>query len=92
MATETKSKAGASRKKRPRKARSKRQTRSQKPAALVKMVMENIHDKLKANELKPTVGDFIRLVQLEKELGEEQPREIKVSWVEPSEKEHASDT
>jgi hypothetical protein len=92
MATETKSKAGAGRKKRQRKSSAKGQKRGRKEATLVKMVMESIEEKLRANELKPTVGDFIRLLQLEKELGEEQPKEIKVSWIEPSEKEHASDT
>ena len=44
-----------------------------------------MEEKLASDELKPTVGDFIRLVQLDKELTEEQPREIKVSWVEPEE-------
>lgn len=61
-------------------------------AELVGSVIKNIEEKLKRNELKPTVGDFIRLVQLKKELDEEQPREIEVSWVEPaqeSEKENA---
>jgi len=34
------------------------------------------------------VGDFIRLLQLEKELAEETPREIKVTWVEPEKRMH----
>jgi hypothetical protein len=61
-------------------------------AELVGNVIKDIEGKLSRNELKPTVGDFIRLVQLKKELDEEQPREIEVSWVEPnqeSEKENA---
>jgi hypothetical protein len=63
--------------------------RAKDKAALVRKVIEAIEDKLDKNELKPTVGDFIRLLHLETELAEEQPREIKVSWVEPSEKEDA---
>lgn len=55
-------------------------------AALVEQVIRNIEKKLEADELKATVGDLIRLVQLEKELAEEQPKEIKVTWVEPTEK------
>jgi len=55
-------------------------------AELVSKVIEKIEQKLESGEMKPTVGDFIRLLQLEKELTEEQPREIKVSWVEPGEK------
>ncbi len=92
MATEKKDKAGAGRKKRPRKRSAKGKKRIGKEAALVKLVMESIEDKLRAKELNATVGDFIRLMQLEKELGGEQPKEIKVSWIEPSEKEHVSDT
>lgn len=61
-------------------------------AELVKEVILKIEQKLDRNELKPTVGDFIRLLQLEKELEEEQPKEIKISWVEPDEKEHAPGT
>lgn len=60
--------------------------RARNKAELVSNVIAAIEAKLNANELKPTVGDFIRLLQLEKELGEEQPREIKVSWVEPEKK------
>jgi hypothetical protein len=58
---------------------------------LVSMVIQQIGDKIESNELKGTVGDLVRLIQLEKELkAEKQPREIKVSWVEPEE-EHASE-
>jgi hypothetical protein len=65
----------------PKKARNK--------AELVSKVIEKIEARLQSDELKPTVGDFIRLLQLEKELEEEQPREIEVSWVEPDKKEDA---
>ncbi len=46
-------------------------------------VVEKMEGKLKDNEFKPTLADFLRLVQLEKEIGEEEPKEIKVTWVEP---------
>ncbi len=62
-------------------------------AELVSRVLEKMEKTMVAEGVKPTVGDFIRLVQLEKELAEEQPKEIKVSWVEPektSEKDDAS--
>ncbi|MGA2328551.1 MAG: hypothetical protein ABSH05_19930 [Bryobacteraceae bacterium] len=58
-------------------------------AKLVSNVIKKIEEKLDADELKPTVGDLFRLLQLEKEMEQEQPKEIKVSWVEPDEKEHA---
>ncbi len=55
-------------------------------AALVSRVLRKMQKKLASDDLKPTVGDFIRLLQLEKELEDEQPREIKVSWVDPEQK------
>ena len=43
--------------------------------------------KNKEKETKATLADFIRLTQLERELEEEeQPREIIITWAEPSEK------
>ena len=70
-----------------------KQRRTRRKARLVSKALANIEKKLKADELKPTVGDLIRLVQLEKELQEEeeQPKEIKVSWIERDEKEHVSE-
>ena len=46
-------------------------------------VVQKIEGKLKETEFKPSLADFLRLVQLEKEIGEEEPKEIKVTWVEP---------
>jgi len=50
--------------------------------ALVEQAIQQFGQKLDQNEVKPTIGDFIRLLQLEKELLEGTPKEIKVSWVE----------
>jgi hypothetical protein len=60
---------------------------SRSNAELVSKVIAKIEAKL--DELKPTVGDLIRLMQIKKELTEEQPTEITVSWIEPNEKEDA---
>jgi hypothetical protein len=62
--------------------------RAKNKKALVKQAIRQIGEKIENNELKSTVGDFIRLLQLEKELLEETPKEIKVSWVESEEKEY----
>jgi hypothetical protein len=62
--------------------------RAKNKKELVKQAIQQIGKKIENNELKPTVGDFIRLLQLEKELLDETPREIKVLWVEAEEKEH----
>lgn len=53
---------------------------------LIAEVIGSIEQRIDQNELKPTVGDFIRLLQLEREIEQEEPpKEIKVSWVEPEE-------
>jgi len=60
-------------------------------AELVSGLIKKIQAKLGSDEFKPTVGDLLRLLQLEQEMEEEQPREIKVSWIDGNEKEHASE-
>jgi hypothetical protein len=65
--------------------------RRKEKAELVSEVILKIEKKLDENELKPTVGDLLRLLQLEKELEDEEPKEIKVSWVDGGEKEPASE-
>jgi len=52
-------------------------------AALVNKLLKSIEQRLEKDELKATLGDFIRLLQLKKELEDEEPREIEVRWVEP---------
>jgi hypothetical protein len=47
----------------------------------------DIEKRLDIENSKVTLGDFIRLTQLERELEEEeQPREIIVTWKDPAEK------
>jgi hypothetical protein len=50
-------------------------------------VLENLiskmEEKLKTDEFKPSLADYLKLVQWQKEIGEELPKEIKVTWVEP---------
>ena len=53
-------------------------------------VITKMEDKLKEADFKPSLADFLRLVQLEQETGEEEPKEIKVTWVEPEERESDS--
>jgi hypothetical protein len=36
-------------------------------------------------EMKVTLADYVRLVQLKRELDEEEPKEIRVTWVDPPE-------
>jgi hypothetical protein len=53
-------------------------------ADAVKRIRKKVEEKLEAVAVKGTLADYVRLLQLEKELDEEEPREIKVQWVEPS--------
>jgi signal recognition particle GTPase len=81
--------------------RGKKKTESGKCAAqraraksqkeLVEGMIEKLEKKLTSEDVKPSVSDLIRLLQLDKELEDEQPREIKVSWVEPCEEGDASE-
>ena len=55
-------------------------------AAVVKRLLRKLEEQMGGRgEVKASLGDYIRLVQLHKELDEEAPREIKVTWVDPAE-------
>jgi len=56
-------------------------------AELLDKAIRSIEEKLGSSDVKATFADFIRLLQLQKELQTEQPREIKVTWIDPSDKE-----
>jgi hypothetical protein len=52
-------------------------------AQAVKCMLTKIEEKMTGDKMKATLGDYIRLVQLHKELDDESPKEIRVTWVEP---------
>ena len=52
-------------------------------AAVVEKLLKNVEKKLGGEGVKATLGDYIRLMQLQKELEEEDPRDITVTWVDP---------
>ena len=55
-------------------------------AGVLKRLLKIVETKLSGTEVKATLGDYIKLVQLQKEMDDErQPREIKVTWVEAEE-------
>ena len=49
----------------------------------MKKLLKNVERKLGGEDVKATLGDYIRLVQLQQELEEDEPRDISVTWVEP---------
>jgi hypothetical protein len=50
------------------------------PAEVVDELIGLMEKKLTGQEVKVTLADYIRLVQLRKELDDDQPREIRVTW------------
>jgi hypothetical protein len=43
-----------------------------------------VERKLKSDEYKPTVADYLKLIQMEQEFEQETAKEIRVTWVEPT--------
>ena len=73
-------------------AASSRSTHKKDPRASrrrkVSRLLSKVQKKLSADDTKATLADFVRLTQLERELEEEeQPREIVITWVDPTERE-----
>ena len=60
-------------------------------SALVDKMIQKLESQLDSSkEIRATLGDFIRLLQLQKELDDEKPKEIRVTWIEPQEPEKES--
>jgi hypothetical protein len=51
---------------------------------LLDKAIVGIEARLNAQDFKPTMGDYLKLLQMEIDLEQEEIREIKVTWVEPS--------
>lgn len=60
-------------------------SKSSGQAEVVKKLLADVEEKLKVEGLKVTLGDYIKLVQLQKELELDEPREIRVRWMDESE-------
>ena len=50
---------------------------------LLDKAIAGIEERFKSKDFKPTMGDYLKLLQMEIELEQEEVREIKVTWVEP---------
>ena len=60
-----------------------RKQKKKTQAAVVKKLLKNVEKKLGGEDVKATLGDYIRLVQLQQELEAEKPKDITVTWVAP---------
>jgi hypothetical protein len=54
-----------------------------KIANLLKSVIGGIEKRIEDKDLKPTVAEYLKLLQMEQDLDQESPKEITVTWVEP---------
>lgn len=52
-------------------------------AVLLERLAKAVEEKVINGELKPTIADLLRVWQFEREFEGEQPKEVKVQWVEP---------
>lgn len=52
---------------------------------LLAKAIEGFESRMNAQDFKPSVAEYIKLLQMEQELGatEDKPKEIKVTWVDP---------
>jgi len=46
--------------------------------------IEAAETKIRSEDFKPTIAEYLKLVQLEKELEQDDAKEIRVTWVEPA--------
>ncbi len=70
----------------------KEPTRQPKTGGGIGKLIKKFEDSIEKGGVKPTVSEYIRLKQLRQELDVEELKEIKVTWVEPTEKEPVTKT
>ena len=51
---------------------------------LLAKAIEAFEKRIQNEEFKPTVAEYLKLMQLEQESEQDTPREIKVTWVDPT--------
>ena len=51
---------------------------------LLEKAIVGIEARLNAKDFKPTMADYLKLLQMEIQLEQEEVKEIKVTWVEPT--------
>ena len=51
-------------------------------ALAVKRLLLKVEEKMEKEDVKATLGDYIKLIQLSKEMTEEPKTDIRVTWIE----------
>ncbi len=62
----------------------RRESEKGRVAKLLQSAIAKMEAKLESDDFKPSVAEFLKLVQLEQELEQDEAKEIKVTWVEPA--------
>jgi hypothetical protein len=70
-------------------ANTKTPARTMTQSEVVALIRKKVEAKLK-KDTKASLGDYIRLVQLQKELEEADVRQLNVTWVDPEKPEYGS--
>ena len=60
----------------------RREEQSTRGSVLAKVIAK-METNLMSTDFKASLTDYLKLLQVEKEIGDETPKEIKVTWVEP---------
>jgi len=47
----------------------------------VRRILDKLEKQLIGGELKGTIGDYLKLLQIAKEMSDVRPREIEITWV-----------
>jgi len=50
---------------------------------LVEEAIAGIEKRLSDTKSPPSIGDYLKVMQLQKEIADEAPKEIRITWVEP---------
>ena len=58
-------------------------------AVMLDQLLAKVEEQIQEQGIKASVSDYVRLVQLRREIHDEQPREVLVKWVESSREEDA---
>lgn len=51
---------------------------------LLEKAIKAFEDRIATQDFKPTIAEYLKLVQLEQESEQETPKEIKVTWIDPT--------
>jgi hypothetical protein len=68
------------------------QSREASKAGVIDEMIQHFEKSFDTGTVKMSFTDYLKLVQFREELRKEEPKEIKVTWVEPTEKESTTGT